>query len=1397
MKLFLHFAFPGILVSCAIGVALTGICTFAIAQDLQQDFERFSESARAARKAGNFEDVESNRIERWKSLRSAAANNANKAKNDPLLTAYRALELVDGTGDDPGLVNKLAYDEAARILLEAWQAMCAAFPEGPVLGEVATRLFEVVHQKKGVWAATSADKVAAAKPPVADSILLQVLETAEKLDPCCVAAVPMVEWLKPLDPKESFLRAEVRPSFKARQERLIAVSHPLLRGIKGSAQPQQKPTEGLGAAVLPWHAPTEYLKAQSLQMLVDETETLEDVLQNWYSRNRYIIPRKPLKGRDANGNRFELLYGRMLITSIVDKEGRRRPAAMLLNKNGDWEQRLLDLLWREPTDEELKANQKLKEVHELVMRLEVLEKWSVAGNEFRLLAYPIQDTEMLLRSRAHLLCLKNSHSLPKIRFKHADNDPKAFIDLLDHRPGEFSTDPEALSRIYSLAREQDKTEHPLVAIAKDRNLFVVLSRSSKSETGPDFFRDKGTPFLRLQDGTNLYFKLSGDGSPCCFRETPYGRLVYPLSDSGVPSAVVFGSGAGKCMMHILQEAGFSHSDAATAVRRWLADENEIPANYRKYVEAKAAAKKAKATKDLPGPQKSKAPAVTPLESRIMAAQLVDDARQSQLGLKSPANYSSTDPRSLLNEVSQNHISILLELRQNFYLFGYRHFYDKRGNIFFSARLRDSCPILWPDGRYSPVDAEARSRDNRSHAFAVIQPDGRPIAIDQVYSFEDYQALNDNKRKEYLTESLIYAPSFGTFNALLEDSLHPFVHPDEKDPLQETKPPPTGNGSPHNLQTPAAFDAVELQCPVPAWQLSEDPKQAQTLTNLHNAYVELVCNAAGNVHTAAQSRALRFVDGRLEDEWRWLDNDFTQKNKDAESLLAIQLASARRYARQKYHHRAIVYYNDLLEQIPAGNLSKPYTPLLENVPDTAIGQACVRDLKKQIQELNRLITLQVELAGVLLSAKQPESAHAIFSRVVDDFDFFAIPSFDIMRRLLASYGLQMEQDADNALAGLREVADLSRRAINTFDLKIEWRDIAAKQRAAAGDHAQRTARMVELLDKSTGRSSSGRGRLTKEESRELEELRRKDREDSLVGFREWLERKKFILGETPSGDRWELACRMAPEADYDLRNCCPLTFANNLHFIEQREAITKMFIACRAREVADWCNAPLDQANSDPSAVSYSFLLAWYWADQGDNPKARAALINLASLCRDLAKATLVQSKTESMVHRLNMFRALACSSCLSQTVPGVRSARVDFSDALSLQVLMWEREWLAAGLPPYEATNQADEVDAVISDARALSTRTTSQTAEKRYFFPDYTCKFGGVPDYVVREVLDRPDLFKEIDAAEVSSDQEAGAVRGELDWAQVSKKASLDYFGRLPSRVRLDEIDKEIVGVR
>lgn len=1381
------------LFAIAIFITLTVKGVDARADDFVKEFINISRAAEAARKAGRFTDVEEKRVERLQLVRSATVG---KAAESPLLAAYRALELVDGTDDDPGLINKLKYDESARVLVEAWKAMCAAAPQGPVLGEVAARLFEVIHQKQAVWVGTAvADD--AAKAPVDDEVLLEILTQAEQLDPCCVAIVPMIEWLKQLDPKESFLRAEVRPSFKLRQQRLLSISHPLLKGIKGSPSIPQAPSsadgrnssdEGQADAVLPWHAPTEYLKAQSLQLLLDEFETLEDVLQNWFSkygkdsvpkeiagRIRFMIPRKAVKGRDANGNRFELLYGRLLLTSVIDKANRRRPAALLMDASGRWEQRMLDLLWREPTDHELAKEPGLREVRDLVMRLEVLEKWSVGGSNFRLCSYPIQDTEFLIRSGAKVLCLKDALGLPRLKFKHANNDPDALVKLLDDRPGEFRTDPLTLLQLQQTQQKRDKTAHPLVEVAKQANLFVVLSRSTPSKSGPAFFKGGKVPILRLQDGGELFFQLTGEGAPICYRETAYGRLVYPLNARGIPGAIVVGCGAGQCMAQVMGEAGYTKDAAIRAIREWIANQT-VPDDFVKYVRAKA---EARVGEGQPGGESPKGRLG---DIAATVALLLDDARKSRLGL-------SRGPQ---------HMPIQDELDGNFLLFGYRHFRDKRGNLFFSANLRDSIPILDEFGGYTRgVPSNEEEEKRYQHVFAVTESDGKVIPIQQVYSFSDLDRISRSKRTEYLSESLLYAPSFGTYGAILRDELHPFIHPDDKSPLSDDKEKQAVRKKNHNQlekSEPSFREAelVELHSPIPGWLTQGDSNQAGTLRNIHNAYVKLVKEAAGKIHDAVkggdavpeqQRVALRF------DKQRRLFEALSN-GEDAKALLAIQLASARRYAQKRYYHRAIVYYNDLLERMPAVDLRDPYTPLLETVPTTEDGRKCVRDLRGRIDELSRLICIQMELAGCLRSAGVTESAHAIFSRIVDEFEFFVKPTFGVMEHLLTSYGLQMEQNAEEAIAQLGNVAEIASRAIGQFGLRCEWRSPNVAKPEDTANQMQRTERLVELVMK-----AGGRERLTKEESKELEVLRRQDEDDRPKEFRYWLERKKAILSAGAESDLYDLACRIGADVDYDVRSGCPLSFAAGQGFQEPADAVIEVVTQSKVEDVVRWCSGPLVVANAAPVDFAHAFLLAWYWADRGDNPKARAALVNIATLCRDAADAAGLGT-AEGLVHRANLYRALACANCLSQRLPGVRGARVDFTDALSLQVLMWEREWLAGGLPPHQAAEQADEIEAMVADARALVAATDSSVGTSRYFFPDYTCQFGGVPDYVVRDVIEKPDLFKQIKPEEVGGGNVAQAVKDEKGWVLVSVDEALGYFRRLPGRVPLGEIDRRVVGV-
>ena len=115
-------------------------------RDFGSEFVKLTKAAAAARSESNFEIVEQKRWERWKLLKPWAKE---EQVQSPIIEGFRAIIKVDGQGDDdPGLINRLNYEESFEILREAWDAMCQAAPEGPVVPRVAlVRITEVPDSK--------------------------------------------------------------------------------------------------------------------------------------------------------------------------------------------------------------------------------------------------------------------------------------------------------------------------------------------------------------------------------------------------------------------------------------------------------------------------------------------------------------------------------------------------------------------------------------------------------------------------------------------------------------------------------------------------------------------------------------------------------------------------------------------------------------------------------------------------------------------------------------------------------------------------------------------------------------------------------------------------------------------------------------------------------------------------------------------------------------------------------------------------------------------------------------------------------------------------------------------------------------------------------------------------
>jgi hypothetical protein len=1378
---------------CLVAPALRG-------EDFQAKFKGLTKSAAQSRKAGDLPQVEQHRWERWKLVREAAADTANAS---PIVAAYRAIEEADGDNDDnPGLVNSLKYDEAIQSLLAAWKNMVAAHPQGPVLGEVATRIFEVLHQRDAFWTGTTADRAAKMGRLISDEEMMQMLELAEQLDPCCVAAIPMTEWLRPLDPKEAFLRAEVRPSFQKRQERLLAISHPLRQARKSKVEGQTPEAAEAGAAgdenvtapesqvILPWHAPTEYLKAQGLERILDEMDILEDVLQDWVAIGitpktdalseevpfvKYFLPRRPIQGTTADGSRFELLYGRLLITTVKDKEGRRRTAALIRDQKGRWEQRFLDVLWRKPSEKELRENDNLQAVNSVLERLEVLEEWDAGGSTLRLCAYPSHGTESLLVMSPKLLCVNDAMRLKKLKFSKSWRILKEVHDSQEY----FFSDARLIEHLGSLERgpdnplaqvvgprvmpqndgkktpnkPQDDGQSPPNQPQKDPRVnlspVVLVSKPTYPDEDPPFFFDDGKPCLKLQNGSFLYFRLDGEGAPICYKKSDVGTLVCPLNEKGVPPTVVLSSGPGQCMAHLLQQAGFKEKESKAAVVAFL-ESGDVPAKFKSFIDA----------------VRNADPKRPSFEETLHS--MIAKARSE---LFATADNSSQKPETTL--------SLNDELMLNYQQFGYRHFKDGRGNVHFSSLLADSMSVK-----------DRNKKDSgKEYLFTATQPDGRVINLQQLYSWSDFKSLKANIGNEYLTKSLLFEPSFGTYSALVRDELSPLVHPEDQRPPYLEKDDDTkdkATAAPAAVQPNGTTTFVELADPIQKWVLSEDPDQLVTLTNLHNSYVNLLCEAANNMQQAMPSPSDRW--SRTQTGWAqsWDSDFYVDRNKElGGSLLAIQLASARRFAIQRFYHRSIVYYNDLLRRLRPASLVKPYENLLVGIPDTAKGEAFVSKLDVQVSNLNLVLTLQTELAGVLRNAGLSGSAHAVFSRTIDDYENFVKPAIDQVKELLMSYGIQTPPDSTKAIAKLEKVVDLSRRAIDKFGLSLEWRKPEFAKPAEIAADLARTERYAELLAKMRTRAEGKK--LSADESREFEELGRKDEQQVVTEFRFWLERKKLLASFPAIGNRIDI------KADYDVRLAAPRPYVEDKGFIGPLDAVKQYIAEAQADEVAAWCELPLEQANKAPHAAVHSFLVAWYWLDRGDNSKVRAALLNVAKVCGEQAKAK-GRNTLDGYVARLNGFAALAGANCYSQALPGIQGSRVDFTDGLSIQVLFWERQWLASGLIPTEAAEQAEEIRELIEDAHAAMSRASAEDAGgKRYFFPDYRCRYGGVPDSVAKDALERPDLFKKVEATEVGGDGNPKAIKENREWIKLTKEEADGYYRKL----RVDDaINEQVLGL-
>jgi hypothetical protein len=262
---------------------------------LEAQLATLHESARAAREKREFSQVEQLRLDRLTLLEAAAAGDDNAAKS-PWVVGVKAINEADS------LIKAMQYEKACKLLEKAWQPF-ARTPRGePVFGDIAMKLFEATQAALAVYPKFAAVDV---------GMLQKTVQLAADADPCAVEAKAADAFLTMPDPDEAFELAELRPSLKARNRLLLDISY--------EAGRDERP--------LPWHAPTEYLKAQSSSFVLGDLGYGE----------RFLGPRRLLHGRDAYDEPFTIVMGGSLLMTHREADGLKRPiVADYAAKEGRW-----------------------------------------------------------------------------------------------------------------------------------------------------------------------------------------------------------------------------------------------------------------------------------------------------------------------------------------------------------------------------------------------------------------------------------------------------------------------------------------------------------------------------------------------------------------------------------------------------------------------------------------------------------------------------------------------------------------------------------------------------------------------------------------------------------------------------------------------------------------------------------------------------------------------------------------------------------------------------------------------------------------------------------------------------------------------------------------------------
>jgi len=1338
----------------AVVVICAGILTAPVASKASDgDLRKIDElcvAAKRDRDLGNYEEVERGRRKRWE-LIEGLAQSENQVES-AWLSAFKAIREVDGDENttaedlkDPGLVNRLKYKEACARLREAWGEMTQA-TDGPVLGEVAVRLFEVAQQARGVYRDALDPNSSTCVATVAE--LKSVLAEAEKRDPFCVMATPLLHFLAEPNPKEAFLRAEHRKSFQQRQSALVAISHPAVFlndkthevGVKGTAltdaiaegnggeEKKIQISEHADKPLLPWHAAVELDKAQSLQHLLSELD-YGTYLKPDVPGPGYILPGKYLAGRDRMSDRFVLLYGRYLFCRVEDRKGVLRAAILYLDDDHRWRRRYLNLLYRTPQKDDRHP------LRELVESMPARHEFKLAENTYSIRDFPIESCEELVATQTQVLCIKNASQIASFRYSPTRNDVNAVNKLLSLRrkdPNDIQTTPAVTETLQTLSSRGDVTKHPLNELMDVFNPLVVVSDGDTAEVTPQFFAENTqAPYLLLDDGHRLVFELSTDeGAPRCFIEYPGATVSMPLHFHSVPKNLLKGGRMGAAFFRLLADAGYTEPAAFSEIQACIEDPTHVPSRFKNRLRAK-----------------------------------VVSTGSNQLNAT----------KELLTEAGWNGDPVLVrEMGRLYSIYGFRYLRDQRGNWITSRGFSEDQGLDVPVATTGDISSTAKDQLTNLPPFDFRAQDGiGRIDTTQIYAMADYEQIKKSIVDEHLKKLIRFHPAIPAVDMIHAAAERDLVNLSNHD-LVEGKIKSLESAESVDKTMVSLMEEIEpLYAPFAPWGIGGDASQAHTLDALHNAYVKLVKKfacATYNVQqypmkydTLFELEKVGYVDPvlfkRLEVIRQNLEKGYSSGQGDwlveSSPLLAVQLESARFFARARLYHKSVLHYNDLLQQVLMPQHRKEGNSLFQRVVTAEEAQKFGTGIEKVIRSQQMILTAQMELAGVLNAAGLKDSAYFVWRRVADDERYLLQPTAEIVRTIIESYGLRTSDRVSAALAGFRESALMAEQAVQNHCTEPPWRSCVDFDFARKKDLSSAIVVIKAHISRLQPHGKLGVDtRIKPEEERQFDRsLERIDNAEA-IDFETWLGYRQSLL---PRGEVFALRSR--GDRDHYLIHpvhFCPRSYTRDSGFARP---FSEMLVNTTPDEIRDWCGLSDKEAWESPIAEKACFLLGWYWLDEGQMANARAAFMKLADVL--LLRAENATVPEVKLTKKLSALSAILGGYSIVDEVPGVKVIRSGLGAYMVPQLVHLERQWFSTGQYGPHAASECRILERHVEaiQDRAIQVGVADRT--DRYFLADYTYMYGAVPDWLVVQAITSPELFFQNLTEEKIAELKANAVEG------------------------------------